>query len=46
MSSRFEAFQQVWGYRPDPPVITMAFVAGLANPDYLIEMEATAVVPL
>ena len=41
----FEAFQQVWGNRPDPPVITMAFVSGLANPDFLIEMDAIAVVP-
>jgi enamine deaminase RidA (YjgF/YER057c/UK114 family) len=42
----FEAFQQVWGYMPKPPVISMMFVAGLANPDFLIEMEATAVVPM
>jgi enamine deaminase RidA (YjgF/YER057c/UK114 family) len=41
----FEAFQQVWGYMPKPPVISMMFVAGLANPEFLIEMEATAVVP-
>jgi enamine deaminase RidA (YjgF/YER057c/UK114 family) len=42
----FEAFQQVWGYMPKPPVISMMFVAGLANPDFLIEMEAMAVVPM
>ncbi len=41
----FEAFQQVWGRRPNPPLITMAFVAGLANPDFLLEMDAIAVVP-
>lgn len=41
----FEAFQQVWGRRPNPPAITMAFVAGLANPDFLIEMDAIAVIP-
>lgn len=41
----FEAFQQAWGRRPNPPAITMAFVAGLANPDFLIEMDAIAVVP-
>ena len=40
-----EAFQQVWGHRPNPPTITMAFVAGLANPDFLVEMDAIAVVP-
>jgi len=41
----FAAFQQVWGRRPNPPAITMAFVAGLANPDFLVEMDAIAVVP-
>jgi hypothetical protein len=39
----FEAFQQVWGKRPDPPVITGVFVASLANPDYLLGIEAVAV---
>jgi len=38
-------FQKVWGNRPNPPAITFAFVAGLANPDFLIEMDAIAVVP-
>jgi enamine deaminase RidA (YjgF/YER057c/UK114 family) len=41
----FEAFQSVWGQRPNPPTITMAYVAGLANPDFLLEMDAIAVVP-
>lgn len=41
----FEAFQQFWGQRSDPPAITMAFVSGLANPDFLVEMDAIAVVP-
>lgn len=41
----FEVFQQVWGRRPNPPAITMAYVAGLANPDFLCEMDAIAVVP-
>ena len=41
----FEAFQQVWGRRTNPPAITMAFVSGLANPDFLVEMDAIAVVP-
>src|SRR5688500_12858835 len=31
----FGAFQQVWGNSPNPPVITVAFVAGLAHPDFL-----------
>ena len=42
----FEVFQQFWGRRPNPPVITMAFVSGLANPDFLVEMDAIAVVPI
>jgi enamine deaminase RidA (YjgF/YER057c/UK114 family) len=42
----FSVFQRVWGNRPNPPTITMAFVAGLANPDFLIELEAVAAVPL
>jgi enamine deaminase RidA (YjgF/YER057c/UK114 family) len=41
----FEVFQQFWGRRPNPPTITFAFVSGLANPDFLIEMDAIAVVP-
>ena len=41
----FAAFQKVWGNRPNPPAISFAFVAGLANPDFLIEMDAIAVVP-
>ena len=42
----FAVFQRVWGRRPNPPAITMVSVAGLANPDYLLEMDAIAVVPL
>lgn len=42
----FEAFQRVWGDRPDPPAIRLLFVAGLAHPDYLVEIDAVAVVPL
>jgi enamine deaminase RidA (YjgF/YER057c/UK114 family) len=41
----FEVFQRIWGRRPNPPVITMMFVVGLANPDFLVEMDAIAVVP-
>ena len=40
----FEVFQHIWGQRPNPPAITMMFVAGLANPDFLVEMDAIAVV--
>jgi enamine deaminase RidA (YjgF/YER057c/UK114 family) len=41
----YAAFQKVWGDRPNPPVITAAVVAGLAQPDFLVEMDAIAVVP-
>jgi len=41
----FEAFQRAWGDRPNPPTITGLFVAGLAVPDYLVEIDAIAVVP-
>ena len=41
----FEVFQRVWGGRPDPPLITLLFVSGLAQPEYLAEIEAVAVVP-
>ena len=41
----FEVFQQVWGRRSDPPAITMVFLSALANPDFLVEMDAIAVVP-
>ena len=42
----YAAFQRVWGNRQNPPVITAAFVSSLANPDFLVEMDAIAVVPL
>jgi enamine deaminase RidA (YjgF/YER057c/UK114 family) len=41
----FEAFQKVWGPRPHPPVITGIFVPALAHPDFLVEIDAVAVVP-
>jgi enamine deaminase RidA (YjgF/YER057c/UK114 family) len=41
----FEAFRRAWGQQPHPPAITMAFVSALANPEFLIEMDAIAVIP-
>jgi enamine deaminase RidA (YjgF/YER057c/UK114 family) len=41
----FEVFQRVWGRRPNPPAITGMFVAGLAHPDFLVEIDVVAVVP-
>jgi enamine deaminase RidA (YjgF/YER057c/UK114 family) len=42
----YAAFQTVWGKQPNPPpVITAAVVKGLARPEFLVEMDAIAVVP-
>ena len=41
----YAAFQSVWGNPPNPPVITVVFVASLGHPDFLAEMDAIAVVP-
>jgi enamine deaminase RidA (YjgF/YER057c/UK114 family) len=46
VAAGFAAFQQVWGDRQGPrPLITAAFVKALAHPDFLVEMDAIAVVP-
>ncbi|HEX4802156.1 MAG TPA: RidA family protein [Myxococcaceae bacterium] len=44
-ASAFEVFQREWGRKPNPPAATVLYVAGLANPDWLIEIDAIAVVP-
>lgn len=41
----FAAFQRIWGNRSHPPLISVLFVAGLAHPDFLAEIDAMAVVP-
>jgi enamine deaminase RidA (YjgF/YER057c/UK114 family) len=41
----FAVFQKLWGRRPNPPLVSVIFVAGLAHPDFLVEIEAVAVVP-
>jgi enamine deaminase RidA (YjgF/YER057c/UK114 family) len=45
LQAGFEVFQGVWDRRPNPPAITVMFVAGLAHLDFLLEMDAIAVVP-
>jgi enamine deaminase RidA (YjgF/YER057c/UK114 family) len=40
-----EVFQRAWGQRPNPPTVTVVLVAGLAHPDFLVEIDAIAVVP-
>lgn len=41
----FAAFQKAWGAPKNPPIITGVFVAGLMNPDFLLELSAVAIVP-
>ena len=41
----FRAFQAWWGDRPNPPAVTAAVVVGLARPEFLVEIDAIAVVP-
>lgn len=45
LGSGFAVFQEVWGGQPNPPAIVVLVVAGLANPAFLVEIEAIAVVP-
>ena len=41
----FQAFQQKWGKAENFPVVTVLFVAGLGNPEWLVEIEAIGVIP-
>lgn len=41
-----KAFQPHLSKMKSPPLITGIFVAALAHPDFLLEMEAVAVVPI
>jgi enamine deaminase RidA (YjgF/YER057c/UK114 family) len=41
----FEAFQRAWGNRANPPTVTVAIVAALAHPEFLVEIDAIAVIP-
>ena len=45
LQAGFAAFQNAWPQTPNPPAITVVFVSGLAHPDFLVEMDAVAVVP-
>lgn len=44
MMTGFTAFQEQWGPMDKAPAITSAFVAALAHPAFLVEIEAVAVV--
>lgn len=41
----FQAFQEKWGESRNFPTITVLFVAGLGDPDWLLEIDAIAVFP-
>src|ERR671913_233581 len=45
LQAGFGAFENAWPQTPNPPAITGVFVSGLAHPDFLVEMDAVAVVP-
>lgn len=42
----FEAFGRAFGPLPHAPAVTVARVAGLAHPAFLVEVEAVAAVPV
>jgi enamine deaminase RidA (YjgF/YER057c/UK114 family) len=44
LQAGFGAFQNAWPEVPNPPAITVVFVSALAHPDFLVEMDAVAVV--
>jgi enamine deaminase RidA (YjgF/YER057c/UK114 family) len=41
----FAAFQAWWGNRPNPPANTVMYIAGLVPPEFLVTIEAIAVIP-
>lgn len=45
LQAGFGAWMAVWGQRTNPPIVTGLRVPGFANPDFLIEIEAQAVLP-
>ncbi len=45
MRPGFAEWMKFWGQRLNPPTVTTLMVAGLAHPDYLIEIEAQVLLP-
>lgn len=43
LQAGFGEWMKVWGKNTNPPVVTSLRVPGFANPDFLIEIEAMAV---
>jgi enamine deaminase RidA (YjgF/YER057c/UK114 family) len=46
MQPAIEAGMRWWGGRPNPPMNNVMYVAGFYPPDFLISIEAIAIVPL
>ena len=46
MRPAFEAGMRWWGSRPNPPMNNVLYVSGFLPADFLISIEAIAVVPL
>lgn len=45
LGAGFKVSQKYLGHLKNPPAISGMFVAGLANPDYLVEIDAIAFIP-
>jgi len=45
LNSAFQVSQKFFSNVKNPPVISVLIVAGLANPDFLVEIDATAFIP-
>ena len=45
MQPAFAAGMRWWGAKPNPPINNVLYVSALANPDFLISIEAVAVLP-
>ena len=45
LGQAMQAFASVWGAPHYPPTISVLFVSALAHPDFLLEVDAIAVVP-
>ncbi len=43
--SGFQVSQKYLGHLENPPAISVLIVVGLANPDFLVEIDATAFIP-
>lgn len=45
LADGFKVSQKYLGRLKNPPVVSVLVVAGLANPDFLVEINATAFIP-